>query len=967
MVNAQIGSVLHHLRKMTHTHACEAASDAELLERFLAQREEPAFVALLQRHGPMVLQVCRRIQGNEHDAEDAFQATFLLLARKAGSIRKRDSVASWLHGVAHRLALEAKGQGARRQARERRAADMHKTSSVPDKAWQELQILLDEALAQVPEKYRTPLLLCYLQGKTQEEAARQLGCPIGTLRSRVARGRTHLKGLIEKRGVRLSATALAAALMTSEGLGAVPTPLLHATARAALGYAAGIAPTALVSARTSALLETATRSLFASKLKVVCILMVAISACAGGVGIFGRQLSSASEGGPPPAAMTKPPQSADKQAGARPEDGAIPSAGSRASTAPVEIQGRVLDPNGQPLANAKIYYALYGQHFSPPAWMRTDQMISRPDGTFRFSVPGSDFAMIEKDVSWSHAILAAAAPGYGPGWLDFSTPQQARDLTLRLVKDDVPVEGRLVSLEGRPVPGVTVTISGLEAVVDEDLTAWLNTAQSKPDQRWVLEKARLFPAPPFLPKNTVTDADGRFRFKGIGRERIVTLDLQGPGITAHRQDIHVLSRAVKPFHLLLNSKIPEIGRISFYGTGCDIAVAPTKPIVGTVMDKDSGKPMPGVTIQSMHVAGRGTLVEDFLRTTTDEQGRYRLLGMPKGAGNAILAIPAAGEPYFAAQKQVDDSPGLDPVQVDFHLKRGIWIRGRVTDKKTGAPVRADVRYGVFLTNPQRTNVPSYSGDDRSAKTGADGSFQVLGMPGRGVLGIKADEDRFLAGQGIDLIPPENKLTTNFVTVLSNPPLTPDQYHAFVQVNPPADSDKVYEAALDPGRTISGTVTDSDGKPLSGAQMTDLKLMWSNQPPLADSHFTATALDPAHPRWLFFRHHERQLGAALEVRGDESKSFTVRLQPCGTVTGRLLDARGKPWPGRSVYGSSKASYMSVTNLRWWSDYVSAHTDQEGRFKFEGLIPGVEYRIAVGEHTHNLTLAPSETKDLGDVKN
>src|SRR5216683_6826310 len=118
MATAQLSSVLQQLRTMVHVRAYEETSDRELLERFLAQREEAAFVALLKRHGPMVLQVCRRIQGNEHDAEDAFQATFLLLARKAGSIRKQESVASWLHGVAHRLALEARQSAGRRRVRE---------------------------------------------------------------------------------------------------------------------------------------------------------------------------------------------------------------------------------------------------------------------------------------------------------------------------------------------------------------------------------------------------------------------------------------------------------------------------------------------------------------------------------------------------------------------------------------------------------------------------------------------------------------------------------------------------------------------------------------------------------------------------------------------------------------------------------------------------------------------------------
>jgi len=143
-------------------------------------------------------------------------------------------------------------------------------------------------------------------------------------------------------------------------------------------------------------------------------------------------------------------------------------------------------------------------------------------------------------------------------------------------------------------------------------------------------------------------------------------------------------------------------------------------------------------------------------------------------------------------------------------------------------------------------------------------------------------------------------------------------------------------------------------------------MWSKPPALLDGHFTAKVLDPAHPRWFFFYHAQRQMGAAIQIRGDESKPLSVRLQPCGCVTGRVFDARGNPWPGLGIYGKSETKYMSITTLRWWSHYVSACTGADGRFRMEGLIPGVEYRISVGEHRYSVTLASGEAKELGDVK-
>ncbi len=453
-----------------------------------------------------------------------------------------------------------------------------------------------------------------------------------------------------------------------------------------------------------------------------------------------------------------------------------------------------------------------------------------------------------------------------------------------------------------------------------------------------------------------TAADGRFHFTGVGRERIATLSLAGPTIEAHDRDIFVVSRSIKPFHVSTNSRIPEIGNDLFYGTGCDIAVAPSRPIVGTVADRDTGKPIAGATIQSVHFAGHGNLAMDFLRTTSDAQGHYRLVGLPKGQGNAIVAIPGQGQPYFARETEVTDNPGIDPIQVDFGLHRGIWLRGRVTDKKTGRPIAAIVHCGVFLDNPQGSHLPHDEGRYHGVHTGADGAFQVLGLPGHGLLAVKADQDRYPAGQGFDAIPPASKRDVDGVRmVVSSPIFMPDEYHAFVSVEPSDDGRHAScNIALEPGRSVSGTVVGPDGKPLDVVEMIDPKMMWQKPVILRDSHFTATALDPGRPRWFFFHQHARQWGAALQIRGDETDPLTVRLQPCGSATGRVLDAKGRPWSGLSVFGRSKPSYMSVTTLQWRSDYVSSRTDDQGRFRVDGLIPGVEYQLRFGGRDLNVTL-------------
>jgi RNA polymerase sigma factor (sigma-70 family) len=300
MADAPVGSVLRHLRGLAGGASVAAASDRELLERFCARRDEAAFAQLLRRHGPMVLHVGRRVLGPAPDAEDVFQATFLLLARKAGSIRKRQSVGSWLHGVAHHLALQARTREARRQAHERRAASMREATPAAGAAWRELQEVLDQALAEVPEKYRAALVLCCLGGQTQEQAARQLGCPVGTVGSRLARGRALLRARLARRGLALSAAALATALAANGATAALPAGLLKSTLAAGARFAAGDRAAGLVSAEAAALADGGLKTMFASKAKAVMALMLALGFLVGGVVALARPVAP----DPPPAADT---------------------------------------------------------------------------------------------------------------------------------------------------------------------------------------------------------------------------------------------------------------------------------------------------------------------------------------------------------------------------------------------------------------------------------------------------------------------------------------------------------------------------------------------------------------------------------------------------------------------------------------------------------------------------------------
>jgi RNA polymerase sigma factor (sigma-70 family) len=255
--------ILRHLREFSVAHA-DVTSDRELLERFTRGRDEEAFAALLRRHGPMVWRVCRRLLPSPGDAEDAFQATFLRLARHAESIRARESAAGWLYSVAGNAARKLRAAAARRARLERLAPARAGIDPLADMSARELLNALDRELNRLVEKYRAPLVLCYLEGVSREDAARQLGCPLGTLKGRLERGKELLRSALGQRGLSLTVILAAALAGGREADAAVPALLARATLRAAL-------------------LTTPARALTLAKLAVACVLTLGLTAA--GVGL----------------------------------------------------------------------------------------------------------------------------------------------------------------------------------------------------------------------------------------------------------------------------------------------------------------------------------------------------------------------------------------------------------------------------------------------------------------------------------------------------------------------------------------------------------------------------------------------------------------------------------------------------------------------------------------------------------
>jgi RNA polymerase sigma factor (sigma-70 family) len=304
MAHSTFDVVLRRLRRLVGAPA-DGLSDHALLERFASVQDEAAFETLVRRHGPMVLAVCRRVLGDSHAAEDAFQATFLVLVRKAGMLRRQGSLAGWLYTVARHAALRARTDAQRRRERERHATP-RPPEPEPDLGWGELRPVLDEEINRLPDKFRAPLVLCYLEGLTNEEAAQQLGCAKGTVQSRLARARARLRGRLTRRGVTLSTAALTGLL--AAGTAAASPPALLVTATRQAGALLAGTPAAGPATAAAALMQGVVRDLFWVKLKVV--LAVLLTA-----GLIGACTALTWTGSPTAAALGEgPPAAADKPA-----------------------------------------------------------------------------------------------------------------------------------------------------------------------------------------------------------------------------------------------------------------------------------------------------------------------------------------------------------------------------------------------------------------------------------------------------------------------------------------------------------------------------------------------------------------------------------------------------------------------------------------------------------------------------
>ena len=291
MPNSQIDKVVQHVRSTVLLGECAELTDGQLLECFLNRREQAAVEALVRRHGGMVWGVCQRVLRSQHDAEDAFQATFLVLLRKATAIVPREMVGNWLYGVARQTALNARSMRTKRRAREKQMTDMLEPAAPEQQLWNDLQPILDEEMSRLPDKYRAVLVLCELEGKTGRQAAQQLGVPEGTVASRVARARALLAKRMARHGLAVSGGTFAA--MLSEAAACAPVAVVSSTIKTVTLVAAGNAfSSCAIPTKVAAITEGVLKAMLLNKLKTVTAVCAVLGACvvAAGIGAFAAQL-----------------------------------------------------------------------------------------------------------------------------------------------------------------------------------------------------------------------------------------------------------------------------------------------------------------------------------------------------------------------------------------------------------------------------------------------------------------------------------------------------------------------------------------------------------------------------------------------------------------------------------------------------------------------------------------------------
>jgi RNA polymerase sigma factor (sigma-70 family) len=924
--------------------------DADLLGRVAIDRDEDAFETIVRRHGSAVRAACRRVLGPTPDADDAFQATFVVFWREATRVRKSGSVGAWLYGTAHRIACQARIAAARRRRLEQHAAAATPIGMEPtDPSWREACGVLHEELDRLPDRFRLPLVLCYLESKSRDEAAAQLGWSVGSVKGRLERGRDRLRRRLMRRGIDLSAGLLAA--LASEGRAGVPTALIRATVESAGGV-----PSAAVAA-----LVHGAGVVTHAKLVVVAVVLSMLVAGAGVEYWTGH------------APADKPAQ----------VDAPKPQAPAAPAEETITASGRVLDPDGKPVAGARLY-TFRARAGKPPTDENIEAVargLSDVDGRFRFDASKAELGTT---AAGEPMPVLAAADGLGINWVPCGKPGD--ELVLRLVKDQ-PITGRILDTEGRPVADAQVRVFTLYASQDESLDGFLTGWKATSKEAIWRHLDKRTNGPPQVVKVSRTDREGRFRISGAGINRLLELRVQGQNVA--QSSVFVVTRTgfdPKPFNQAAASSMLMAPRgpgdlIQLYGPTFDYVATPGKKMSGIVHDA-AGKPVAGARVMAIRA------MNNVVSTSTDADGRFSLAGIPKQPLHGLHVMPEKNSPLLSRSVEVPDTNGLTPVTADILLARGIIVTGQVIDKQTGKGVQSGIRFAPLPENQffGKPGYDSYKHERLMSTTDADGRYRLTIIPGAGVVMAQAQTGGLLDGQYVNpyMLAAFDDEDRKHVKVSAegsfsgadNSYETLTCEHAVKRLDLAEDAGPVtLNLYVHRGRTGKLTIQDAEGQPLPGAIVAGVTLYSPYTYTLKSAECPVYALDPKKPRAVVIYHAERKLGGHVVMGGDEAEPMVAKLQPLGTVTGRILDADGQPIAGATVAAQFSSDSANSLEIFLRQQRPPVRTDAAGRFRLDGIVPGQKLRLSPRKDRAFLVpkpqpdwreVAAGAVLDLGDVR-
>ncbi len=898
------------LEQLFREGSLAGATDARLLERFVSDRDETAFAALMARHREMLLRTFRDLLGDAADIEEAFQATAVILARRARSIRDADALGGWLHRVACRVARRARTEAARRRASEGRAAALRSREEAigpePDPVERdEVRTALHDELDRLPDRYRRPLILCLLEGMTHEQAAKRLGWTEGSVRGRLARGKARLRDRLVRRGITV---AVVLAELAEPGPIAAARPI----ASAWLVKAAGVL-VSLMAAIGGSSLAIAVRNEPAPAPRAKAAVIPPAPA-------------------PAPAPKPEPDHGVNQLASFR---GGGPTDQSRASALPAEVAarpvvflGRVIDPSGKGVEGARISLVT-------DAWTLPEpQAVSGPDGSFRFARTVGDFwrNFASGGVATPHvqSVVLATHERFGLAWYNLRIVGEDRkpaiggdDPLILQMTADLPIEGRLIDGRGAPIVGAKVRVGRLYGVPRGDLSPILDALRKRdlaPFQRTFPRVGpNHFEATYVLPVAT-TGADGRFMLRGVGRERQAELIAEGPGMASIQWTVLNRKEAVEATRVVRERGAASPNGVRVYGPAFDLTVKATQTVGGVVRGAN-GRPVAGAIVYVPRFDGSGR---------TDVQGRYRFV-LQSGANRfPIVVRPPDQAPLVGAAREVQGSATPGEIRADFALQRAVVVSGRVVERGTGRPMVASQDYGChgpqhvragylwyrpLASNPTLRDVEiqtyfrqDYENPVLVGVIGADGSFRGSIPPGLGVLLVEDNPGMpfmwdslggpWKEGDGLQLrFPyaplarrepndgapgaPGETLPGAFGPIALSGPNMNTRYVAYRVIDPGA-GDASFQADITIPAATSRKVrfVDPQGQPVRGATVNGVNA-WPDHPVvLDDDEVEILGLVPGQERRITALSADRRLQAEAIVRGDQSGPLTVRMRPPG---------------------------------------------------------------------------------------